>query len=137
MGPKRASLRSSSSVVSAGLAIAKSVVELSSGRLWADDNPDGSGSTFFVALPRHATKTPVVSALTTAPICSTGSSEVLYASVNITGDRTAHTDLRETFSKQDAPVARAIEPRGYDLGGTAAGRPQVEDFPEPAPSVAG
>jgi signal transduction histidine kinase len=37
-----------------GLAIAKSVVELHSGRIWVEANADGPGSTFCVALPRHA-----------------------------------------------------------------------------------
>ncbi len=48
------------------LSIAKSVVELRNGRIWVEDNPQGNGSTFFVALPRHVTKAPVAPASATA-----------------------------------------------------------------------
>lgn len=45
-----------------GLAIAKSVVELHSGRIWVEDNGEGTGSTFFVALPKQRAKVSVPSA---------------------------------------------------------------------------
>lgn len=41
-----------------GLAIAKSVVELHSGRIWVGDGAEGAGSTFFVALPKHPARAP-------------------------------------------------------------------------------
>jgi PAS domain S-box-containing protein len=34
-----------------GLAVSRSIVEAHSGRLWAENNPDGGGATFNVALP--------------------------------------------------------------------------------------
>ncbi len=34
-----------------GLAVSRSIVEAHGGRLWAENNPDGSGATFNVALP--------------------------------------------------------------------------------------
>jgi signal transduction histidine kinase len=51
--------RGDSSGLGLGLAIAKSVVELHNGRIWVENNADGRGSTFFVALPKNAMKTPV------------------------------------------------------------------------------
>ena len=39
-----------------GLAIAKSLVELHSGRIWVEDGPGGQGSTFCVGLPTHAVR---------------------------------------------------------------------------------
>ena len=51
--------RGDSSGMGLGLAIAKSVVELHNGRIWVENNADGRGSTFFVALPKNAMKTPV------------------------------------------------------------------------------
>jgi signal transduction histidine kinase len=34
-----------------GLAVSRSIVEAHGGRLWAENNPDGDGATFNVALP--------------------------------------------------------------------------------------
>jgi len=45
-----------------GLAIAKSVVELHSGRIWVEDGAGGTGSTFFVVLPRQRARAAVPSA---------------------------------------------------------------------------
>ncbi|MBF8286344.1 MAG: Histidine kinase protein, partial [Dehalococcoidia bacterium] len=59
--------RGDSSGMGLGLAIAKSVVELHNGRIWVENNADGQGSTFFVALPKHAIRAPV----TTAPASAT------------------------------------------------------------------
>ena len=59
--------RGDSSGLGLGLAIAKSVVELHNGRIWVENNADGRGSTFFVALPKNAMKTPV----TTVPAPTT------------------------------------------------------------------
>jgi signal transduction histidine kinase len=49
-----------------GLAIAKSVVELHNGRIWVDDNTEGTGSTFCVALPKHVLSASVAPASVTA-----------------------------------------------------------------------
>src|SRR3990172_3151198 len=54
--------RGDSSGLGLGLAIAKSVVELHNGRIWVENNSDGAGSTFFVALPKNAIKAPATSA---------------------------------------------------------------------------
>lgn len=48
-----------------GLAIAKSVVELHSGRIWVRDGAEGTGSTFVVALPKHPASAPVPPAAAT------------------------------------------------------------------------
>jgi signal transduction histidine kinase len=48
-----------------GLAIAKSVVELHSGRIWVEDGAGGTGSTFAVALPKHSARAPASPAAAT------------------------------------------------------------------------
>ena len=58
--------RGDSSGLGLGLAIAKSVVELHNGRIWVENNSDGPGTTFFVALPKNAIKAPATSARASA-----------------------------------------------------------------------